>query len=171
MMSAIRSDRVPNLLVLQYAPVGRVTNLLLIPSFFFTASSVEKRNPLSPTAQRAGWVGCNIMLSAIAPEGKIRIVNNGQITPAQIVREQFQRVRPLASVLPNLRGWILDVLRVVHAIGRQDFTLQDVYERDSELRALHPNNQNIRAKIRQQLQVLREMRMITFQGRGNYRVV
>jgi type II restriction enzyme len=111
------------------------------------------------------------MLSAIAPEGKIRIVNNGQITPAQIVREQFQRVRPLASVLPNLRGWILDVLRVVHAIGRQDFTLQDVYERDSELRALHPNNQNIRAKIRQQLQVLREMRMITFQGRGNYRVV
>lgn len=171
MMSAIKSDRVPNLLVLQYAPVGRVMNLLLVPSFFFTASSIEKRKPLSPTARRAGWVGCNILLSAIAPEGKIQIINNGQFISPQIVREQFQRVSPLANVLPNLRGWILDVLRLVHAIGRQDFTLQDVYERDSELKALHPNNQHIRAKIRQQLQVLRDMRLITFQGRGNYKIV
>jgi len=172
MMSAIKSDRVPNLFVLQYAPVGRVINLLLIPSFFFAASSIQKRKPLSPKARRAGWVGCNILLSAIAPEGKIRIIKNGQIISSpRKVRVCVQRGKPVGTIIPKKRGWVLDVLNLVHAIERPDFTLQDVYKRESELKSLHPNNQNIRAKIRQQLQILRDLRLITFQGQGKYRIV
>jgi type II restriction enzyme len=36
MLAAIRGDRVPNLLVMQYSSDWKVRNLLLVPSFFFT---------------------------------------------------------------------------------------------------------------------------------------
>ena len=40
---------------------------------------VEKRKPLSPTARRAGWVGCNILISKIPKQGIIEIVKNGKV--------------------------------------------------------------------------------------------
>lgn len=70
MRSAIESDRVPNLLVLHYSDPWAVRNLLLIPSFCFSVSALEIRKPLSPTARRAGWIGCNILLNAIPPRCK-----------------------------------------------------------------------------------------------------
>ena len=39
--------------------------------------------------------------------------------------------------------------------GRPDFTLNDLYAFEARLSALHPANRHVRAKIRQQLQVLR----------------
>src|SRR5688572_30436415 len=54
MMAAIRSDNVPNLLILQYSQQWRVQNLMLIPSFLFNASAIQKRKPLTATARRAG---------------------------------------------------------------------------------------------------------------------
>src|SRR5277367_2239834 len=65
MIRAIRSDRVPNLLILQYSADWLVSNLLLIPSVFFSETAIEKRAPLSFKARRAGWVGCNILLDRI----------------------------------------------------------------------------------------------------------
>jgi type II restriction enzyme len=65
MIAAIRSDRVPNLLVMQYSVDWTVLNLLLVPSFFFTESAIQKRKPLSSSARRAGWVGCNILLGSV----------------------------------------------------------------------------------------------------------
>ena len=75
MIKAVRSDATPNLLVMQYSADWKVNNLLLVPSFFFSTSAIEKRKPLGPNARRASYVGCNIILSAIAPEGKLRLVN------------------------------------------------------------------------------------------------
>lgn len=74
MMRALASDRVPNLLVMQYTLDWNVKTLLVIPSFFFTSAAIEKRPPLAPTARRAGWIGCNILLSEIADVGKIKVV-------------------------------------------------------------------------------------------------
>src|SRR4051794_19769738 len=68
MRSAIESDRVPNLLVLHYSAQWQVQNLLLIPSFCFSVTALEKRKPLTLTARRAGWIGCNILLDAIPPD-------------------------------------------------------------------------------------------------------
>jgi len=168
MMSAIASDNVPNLLVLQYTPQWRVYNLLLVPSFLFSASAIEKRRPLSATARRAGWIGCNILLGALPDLGKVRIVDAGNIIKPHAVREQYQRLRPLANVLPEIRGWTLDVLRTIQSLNRSNFMLADVYAFDKNLGELHPNNQNIRAKIRQQLQVLRDFDIISFLGNGRY---
>jgi type II restriction enzyme len=70
MQDRILEGNAPNLLILQYVPqTWTVQNLLLIPSFFFTLSALEKRKPLGPHARRAKWVGCSILLNAIAPMG------------------------------------------------------------------------------------------------------
>ncbi len=105
MLSAIRTARTPNLLVLQYSPDWLVRNLLLIPRVFFSASVIEKRVPLGPQARRAGWVGCNILLGQIPQDGKITVVSAGSILPEHEVRREFARVRKLAKVPPSLRGW------------------------------------------------------------------
>lgn len=58
-----------------------IQQLLLIPKFFFSESVIEKRKPLSENARRAGWVGCNILLSHLPISGKIKIIENKQIIP------------------------------------------------------------------------------------------
>lgn len=126
MMQAIRSDCVPNLLVMQYSPDWFVRNLMLVPSFFFTPASIQKRKPLSPNARRAGWVGCNILLNRIADDGKIRIVVDGQSLAASGVRKRYDEVRPLGTLTVATRGWTLDVLGIVHDIGKQQFSLDEV---------------------------------------------
>src|SRR5438067_8030144 len=64
MMEAILNDRTPNFYFMHYElATWTMTNLLLIPSFAFPLSAIVKRNPLSATARRAGWVGCHIALN------------------------------------------------------------------------------------------------------------
>ena len=171
MMRALASDRVPNLLVMQYTSDWRVRNLLMVPSFFFTAAAVQKRKPLASTARRAGWVGCNILLSEIAEIGKIRIVRDGEAADVDAVRRQYATIRPLADLEVGLRGWTLDVLRQVKKLGRNAFSIADAYQFTSELSALHPKNKNVQPKIRQQLQVLRDLGFLRFHGRGNYELL
>lgn len=168
MMQAIRSDCVPNLLVMQYSLDWFVRNLLLVPSFFFTPASIQKRKPLAPNARRAGWVGCNILLDRIADDGKIRIIVDGQPLAASGVRERYDEVRPLATMSVATRGWTLDVLGIVRDIGKPRFSLDEVYVREGVLAAAYPNNKHVRPKIRQQLQLLRDMGYVRFEGRGMY---
>jgi type II restriction enzyme len=168
MMRALESDSTPNLLLMQYTRDWSVRNLMLIPSFFFTPTAVERRRPLSPRARRAGWVGCNILLSEIAEDGKIRIVTEGVSSPASEVRSKYEQIRPFSSIDVRLRGWTLDVLRIVRRVGRAAFSLDDVYAYEKTLADAHPDNKHVRPKIRQQLQVLRDLGYITFEGYGRY---
>jgi len=170
MLRAIKSDRVPNLLILQYSSQWLVRNLLLIPRVFFSESIIEKRPPLGPKARRAGWVGCNILLDRIPPDGKISLVANGSTVEEHRVREEFSRIRRLADVPPAVRGWTLDVLGAVRKLGKRRFSLQELYQLEPYLQELHPQNQNVRPKMRQQLQVLRDMGLIEFESPGNYAV-
>ena len=170
MLNAVSSGSAPNLLIMQYTPQSwTVKNLLLIPSFFFTPSVVIPRNPLSVNAVRAGYIGCNLSLSAIASDGKLRVVDNGNISSPQKVRDWYQRVTPLATV-PE-RGWVLDVLQVVRSLNKQEFALAEIYAHKPQFEVLHPDNNNIEAKIRQQLQKLRKRGFLEFLGSGNYRVL
>jgi type II restriction enzyme len=168
MLRAIRTDRTPNLLVLHYSRDWLVHNLMLIPRAFFTESAIEKRKPLSSKAQRAGWVGCNILLEQIPADGKIAMISSGLCFPEQHVRDEFSRVRRLAEIPPLLRGWTIDVLNAIRRLGRPRFSLRELYTLESELQATHPNNRNVRPKIRQQLQVLRDLGLLRFAGSGTY---
>ena len=170
MLCAIREDRAPNLLFLHYSEDWLVTNLLLIPRVFFTESVIEKRRPLKPEARRAGWVGCNILLDRIPQDGKIPVVSNGLTVAERQVRNEFSRVRKLAEVPPAVRGWTLDVLSTIRKLGTVRFSLQDLYQLETYLQRIHPRNQNVRPKIRQQLQVLRDLGLIEFTSPGIYTV-
>jgi type II restriction enzyme len=170
MKKSMRSDRTPNLFLLHYKlPQFRVQNVLLIPHFVFTESILEKRKPLSATARRAGWVGCNFLLDKIPSDARIAVVEDGKPSPAASVRRAYNRLRPLEKLQADKRGWTLDVLNVVRSLNKTEFSLSDVYERADELSRLHPNNAHVRDKIRQQVQVLRDLGLLAFLDRGRYR--
>ena len=195
MRQAIVEDRTPNLVVLHYDPAcWEVKNLVLVPRFVFSLSLLERRKPLGPTARRRGWVGCNILLANVPPDARIPIVADGIATSPAWVRQQYARLRPLQKLGHEARGWTLDVLNVVRALlqsrsqesvreltdRRQEtggterapgeFTLAEVYAFADTLRRLHPQNRHVEDKIRQQLQRLRDLGFVEFQGRGVYRL-
>ncbi|MGH7940455.1 MAG: hypothetical protein ACREFR_05225 [Limisphaerales bacterium] len=50
------------------------------------------------------------------------------------------------------------------------FTNADVYAHERELAQLHPDNRHIKDKIRQQLQVLRDLGILSQSRRGDWRI-
>jgi len=171
MMRAIHRDATPNLLAMHYdADAWRVANLLLIPRFAFTSAAIEKRPPLSLHARRAGWVGCNIVLDAIPSDARIHVVREGSAASPSQVRRQYASLAPLAKLAVNKRGWTLDVLRAIESLHKSEFSLPEAYSTESHLAKLHPANRHIQPKIRQQLQVLRDLGFLKFLGGGRYRL-
>lgn len=171
MREAVLKGLFPNLLALQYdAESWKVRNLTLIPSFAFSLSAVKKRPPLSATARRHGWVGCNIILSNIPLDARVHLVLDGKVADPRTVRLQYRRLRPLEGLRVEQRGWTLDVLAVVRSLNKPEFDLADVYKADSKLAKLHPANRHVRDKIRQQLQILRDLGILEFLGGGEYRL-
>ena len=75
----------------------------------------------------------------------------------------------------NWTTWTEDVLNALRLMGLQPgslFNLQDAYKSEVLLQRIHPNNNNIRAKIRQQLQVLQEHDYVKFiDNSGNYEML
>lgn len=171
MKRAILEDRTPNLFVLHYdLDTWAVWTVLLVPHFAFALSAVERRRPLAPTARRAGWVGCNILLDKIPVYARISVVSEGNPHTPREVRGSYNRLRPLEKLQVEKRGWILDVLQVVQSLGKMDFTLADVYAQTDALAKLHPKNTHVHDKIRQQLQALRDLGLLDFLGSGSYRL-
>jgi type II restriction enzyme len=168
MLAAVQQNTAPNLLILNYSRLWTVQHLILIPSVFFTESVIERRTPLSEKARRAGWVGCNLLLSNVPDEARIPLVASAEIVAPHLVREKFGQHKRLESVDWHVRGWTLDVLKIANGLG-PPFTIEQIYEHESELSRLHPANRNIKPKIRQQLQVLRNLGYVDFLGKGRYR--
>jgi type II restriction enzyme len=170
MMRSIAKNRLPHFLFLGYNKSHYTVNdLVLVPNFCLGPSAIEARKPLSPTARRAGWVGCNIILDSVPPEGKIPIISSGSIAAKETVRKKFQQVKPLENLSVKMRGWTLDVLTVLRSIDGREFTLKQAYSFETVLSQMHPDNKHVRDKIRQQLQVLRDLGYLQFVKRGVYR--
>jgi len=165
----------------------------------FPPPAIIKRKPLSPTARRHGWVGCNFALNRIPGSARIPVVitrsssrrrgdesqiekpsqrlltssptNLTIIIPPAEVRERFNLVRKQVEGLTvKQRGWRLDVLRVIQSLGRKEFSTSDAYGFERELEQLHPGNRNIKAKIRQQLQELRDGNLLLHIDRNRWRL-
>jgi len=172
MMDAIKRDELPSFYFMQYDLVTwSVRNLLLVPHFAFPPSAIIKRKPLSATARRAGWVGCNFALNRIPDSARIPVVNDGSITSPAGVRQQYQLVRKQVEGLTvKQRGWRLDVLRVIQSMGKAEFSTSDAYAFERELEQLHPDNRNIKAKIRQQLQELRDRNLLLHIDHNRWRL-
>jgi type II restriction enzyme len=161
----------PNLLLMNYNRTSlTVVNLFIVPKHFFVRDIIEERKPLAATARRAGWIGSKILLGKVPEAGKIHIVQNGVIRPKDRVLEEWQKTLFLRDESLDARGWLLDVLKCVESLGKPEFTLDDVYAFERHLGDLYPGNQNVKPKIRQQLQYLRDRGFIEFVSRGHYRL-
>ena len=165
----INSNNNPDFFLMSYSLAKmRVEDMFFIPKHFFVPEVVEKRKPLAENAKRAGWVGCNILLDKIPIQGRIPIVKNGTTLDKDSVLNQVKWAQKVKTDNILARGWLMDILHCVNAIESEIFTLDMIYLFEKELALKHPNNNNIRAKIRQQLQQLRDRGIISFLGNGRY---
>jgi type II restriction enzyme len=170
LIARISDGTAPTLFLLQRNPWWAIESLTAIHSVFLTPSVIEKRKPLSPMAVRSGWVGCNIRLDRIGPDGEIQIIQNGRVLPREGVRQRFRRFIPLSTIAPEERGWTTLTLSVVRSLATQSFSLSELYAKERTFETHYPNNRNVRPKVRQQLQVLRDLGLIEFKGRGIYKL-
>ena len=170
MISRITSLKNPNFFFMMYNNYT-VQNFILIPNHFFTPEIIIRRNPLGPHARRAGWTGCNINISSIPESGKIFLIKNQVQIPQETVINNYKKTKTLITHNLNFRGWIMDVLSCIERIPAQDFTLNQVYEFERELKVKHPDNNHVKDKIRQQLQYLRDKGFIEFVSPGHYRKI
>jgi type II restriction enzyme len=171
MMERVNAGTAPTLCLLERTEEWQIRSLTAIHSSFLVSEVIEERPPLKPTARRHGFVGCNIRLDHIARDGEIAVVSGGVIQPVADVRARFQRFLPLAKKSAEQRGWTLLTLRMVRVLNRNYFNLQDLYALENEFAQVYPDNHHIRDKIRQQLQILRDLGVLAFEERGEYRLL
>ncbi len=173
MLQRLLSSTSPHLFLLSYNLEHlKVSDFLIIPKHFFVPGIIEQRKPLAPSARRAGWVGCNILLNSIPKTGRIFFVKNGVAASRQRVLDDWQKTLFLKDAKSiSQKGWLLDVMLCVEALEKEQFSLDEIYAFEGHLAGLHRQNRHIKDKIRQQLQVLRDRGYLEFVSRGRYRVV
>lgn len=169
MINRITSLDNPNFFFMHYDNY-EVNNLIIVPKCFFVPEVIEKRKPLGENAKRARWEGCNILLNQIPASAKIPIIKNKVVLDSKEVCERYSRIYSLQVNSIDSRGWLSDILSCVDRL-ESTFTLNQMYTFVKELKIKHPTNNNIEAKIRQQLQLLRDKGFLEFSSRGNYKKI
>lgn len=169
MISRINSEDNPHFFFLNYLRSQlKVVNFIVIPKYYFVDDVIEKRKPLSKNAKRAGWIGCNILSKNIPVNGKIFYIKDGKVIDKKDVLNSWAKTSFLSQQKKENRGWLIEIMRIIDKIPYSNFKLDDMYKFESELKAKFPNNNFIKDKIRQQLQVMRDKGIIEFRERGCY---
>jgi len=171
MIKRIDSPQKPNFFFMGHLKSLSVNDFFVVPKHFFVSEIIEERKPLANTAQRAGWIGSNILFSKIPKAGQIFYVQDGKQISKSDVLQKWQKTVFLKKITrANAKGWILDIMNCIDALNKNEFTLTDLYKFENDLRIIHPENKNIRPKIRQQLQFLRDKNYLEFVNAGVYRL-
>ena len=172
MIKRINSIKKPNFFFMGYTvEMWNVNDFFVIPKHFFVSEIIERRKPLAEKAKRAGWVGSNILFFKIPKAGQIFYIENGIELDKKDVLEKWQKTIFLKQIKKtDAKGWILDIMNCIDTLNKKEFTLADVYIFENDLKLIHPENMNIKPKIRQQLQFLRDKGYLEFIGEGGYRL-
>lgn len=173
MMTSMSNSTQPNFFLLSYdLYTFSVKELCVIPKHFFVPDIIEKRKPLSLNARRHGWIGCNILLTGIPQSGKIYYVRKAKIENKDKILQEWNKTLFLRDENLSIhKGWLMDVMKYIDKIGKNSFTLSDIYRFENDFKLLHPENNFIKDKIRQQLQVLRDKGYLKFTERGKYKLI
>ena len=94
----------------------------------WTANWVKQDETPHETTCRSGWVGCNILLDRLPPDGWIEIIKIGSVRSPGAVRDEWRRFSFLRESTVRSRGWTSDVLRCVRKLGKREFTLREMYD-------------------------------------------
>lgn len=73
------------------------------------------------------------------------------------------------EIVESLNGWTKETFIVVDNLENNIFVLSELNKFVPHFKKIYPNNNNIEAKIRQQLQLLRNLGLIKFEGQGVYK--
>src|SRR3989344_922927 len=169
MMHSIQLGTIPSFSFMSYSVKNWLVNhLFVVPKFFFSRSIIEKRKPLSFSARRAGWTGCNIVLSKLPELGKIKVIDGGDVLSKSTVHKVWKDLSFMEKKNPEGKAWTSDVLFCIQKLTKKEFTLDEMYEFEDYLAELHPRNYHVKPKIRQQLQILRDSGILKFKERGIY---
>lgn len=172
MIERLNSEQKPHFFFMGYLPTFLVNDFFVVPKYFFVPEIIEKRKALAKTARRAGWIGSNILFSKIPLSGRIFYVEGGKEVSKKDVLQKWQKTAFLKQIKkPELRGWILDIMNCIDTLEKKEFLLQDMYAFEKELSVIHPENRNIKPKIRQQLQFLRDKGYVKFIAPGQYEIL
>ena len=109
-------------------------------------------------------------MARVAEAGRIFILRDGVPEPKDEVLAKWRQTLFLRREGIEARGWLIEVMKAVEMIRRPEFDLDDVYAFERHLSTIYPGNNNVRPKIRQQLQVLRDNGYLDFVSRGRYRL-
>lgn len=168
-LNGVRSANNPSLMLLFYDEMAMtVVDFQVIHHSFITEKNIIPRKPLSSTAKRSGWQGCLIDIEDVPKIARIFVVRDGVVGSFEIINEKWRISNFAKGFSVDGRDWLSDVLSVVDRQPRL-FSLKDMYRYENHFETLHPHNNNIQAKIRQQLQIIRDMGVLEFIKRGEYK--
>ena len=168
-LHAVKNNDAPCFFFVHYdMPSWTVIDVLLVPGFAIPPSAIMKR--------KTGG-GCNITLSRISPDARIPIVSTIKashsgdtecimISRMEEVRMKFKHLKPLADIPSKQRALALDVLNIIRRLKKTEFTSADFHPFEGELEKLHPDQTNLRDKIRKELLVLRDAGFLIQPHRG-----
>ncbi|MFA7570546.1 MAG: DpnI domain-containing protein [Sulfurimonadaceae bacterium] len=171
MIERISSNNNPNFYFLNYDKVSLdIINFCAVPSYFFTPDIIIPRTKGIPN--RLDYIMCSIDISSIPTSGKIFYVKDKEIISKAKVLDDWNKTLFLKEA-NNIRakGWLLDIMQCIEKLGDNSFSLNDMYTFEQYLKIKHSENNNIQAKIRQQLQILRDKGFLKFKSRGKYEVI
>jgi hypothetical protein len=86
------------------------------------------------------------------------------------LEEAFERASGRRAASGQTR-WIDSVRQIITNLNTEYFSISDVYSHIDGLADTYPNNNHIKPKIRQQLQILRDSGLLEFLGKGRYRLM
>jgi type II restriction enzyme len=170
MIERLESANNPNFFFLNYNVSNyEILNFVVIPKHFFTPEIIVKRNQGIPN--RPNYIMCSINLSLVPQSGKIFYIKDRKIESKNKVLENWQKTLFLREEKEALaKGWILDTMNCIDKLVKKEFSLDEIYTFEKELKIKHPDNNFIKDKIRQQLQLLRDRGYLKFIGRGRYEI-
>lgn len=153
MIERLESSTNPNFFVLQYNKHFEILNLIAIPKYFVRTSDIFPRKKWIPN--RPEYIMCNISMAGIPESGKIHYIQNGKFREKWYIMDEWRKTCFITEN-SNLetKWWLLDIMHCIDMLWKNTFSLKEIYEFESYLAQLHPENNHIPDKIRQQLQKL-----------------
>ncbi len=170
MIDRIVSQNGPNFFFLNYDKSNyAIINFFATPSYMFVPDMILKRK--KGILRRPTYFMCSIDISAIPNSGKIYYIKNGiKLNKNQIIDSWHKITFLKQSKNMYLKGWLIDIMNCIDKLKKETFSLNDIYSFENYLKIKHPSNNNIKAKIRQQLQILRDRGYLKFISRGKYKL-
>lgn len=171
MLERLQAEDNPNFFFLAYRKSDySVQQLVLVPKHFVTAEMIIPRRKPVTSGGRKPYLMCTMNIGSLPESGKIKLIDKACPIAPDTVQKQWQTHLFMRQQKTEKKGWLLAVMRCLDKLPEQ-FDLKQVYAFETELQKQFQHNQHIQAKIRQQLQILRDQNIIEFSARGKYRKI